>query len=60
MKLLGKNQFPDNLKLANKTILPMILKTFERKLQKQLVHYIDKYLSPYLRGFKKAQCIQPA
>ena len=54
MKLLGKNQFSDNLKLANKTILPMILKTFERKLQKQLVHYIDKYLSPYLRGFKKA------
>ena len=39
-------------------MLPTILKIFERKLQKQIVPYIDKYLSPYVRGYKKVSCTQ--
>ena len=43
------------------SVLTVISKIFERKLHKQIVSYIDKYLSPYLcavYGYSKGYYIQ--
>ena len=38
--------------------LPSGSKIFERILHKQIVSYMDTYLSPYLCGYKKGHCVQ--
>ena len=35
------------------SILPSVSKIYERLMQKQIISHIDKYLSPYLCGFRK-------
>ena len=35
------------------SVLPVMSKVFERILQKQITEYIDKFMSPYLCGFRK-------
>ena len=35
------------------SILPAISKIFEKNMYNQIYAYIDKYLSPYLCGFRK-------
>ena len=68
-EILGKQCFPQNLKLADMTpvfnkkdptlaenfrpvsVLPT--KVFERIVQKQLSTHIERFLSPYLCGYRK-------
>ena len=49
-----ENYRPDSL-------LPLISKLFERDMYNQILGYIEKYLSPYLFGFRKGhsteQCL---
>ena len=40
------------------SILPAISKVFERLMHDQISNYIDKYLSPYLCGFRKGYSTQ--
>ena len=40
------------------SILPSISKIFERKMYDQISLYINKYLSPYLCGFRKGYSTQ--
>ena len=53
-KTLSKNYRPISL-------LPVISKLFEKTMYKQIVSYVDKFLSPYLFGFRKGhsteQCL---
>ena len=35
------------------SLLPVVSKLFERLMQKQMVAYIEKFLSPYLCGYRK-------
>ena len=35
------------------SLLPVVSKLFERLMQKQMVSYIEKFLSPYLCGYRK-------
>ena len=35
------------------SLLPVISKLFERLMQKQMIAYIEKFLSPYLCGYRK-------
>ena len=35
------------------SLLPVVSKLFERLMQKQMIVYIDKFLSPYLCGYRK-------
>ena len=43
------------------SLLPTVSKLFERDMYNQIINYIDKYLSPYLFGFRKGhsteQCL---
>ena len=43
------------------SLLPIVSKLFEREMYNQILLYIDKYLSPYLFGFRKGhsteQCL---
>ena len=43
------------------SLLPLISKLFERDMYNQILSYIEKYLSPYLFGFRKGhsteQCL---
>ena len=43
------------------SILPVISKIFERNMYNQILNYIEKFLSPYLFGFRKGlnseQCL---
>ena len=43
------------------SLLPAISKLYERNIYVQILHYIEKYLSPYLFGFRKGysteQCL---
>ena len=43
------------------SLLPTVSKLFERDMYNQIIKYIDKYLSPYLFGFRKGhsteQCL---
>ena len=41
-------------------ILPVVSKTFERIMQRQMKIHIDKYLSPFLCGFRKGYNTQYA
>ena len=34
-------------------MLPSVSKIFERIIQKQFFNYVDKFLSPYLCGYRK-------
>ena len=42
------------------SVLPVMSKVFERILQKQITEYIDKFMSPYLCGFRKGFSTQHA
>ena len=35
------------------SLLPVVSKLFERLMQKQMISYIEKFLSPYLCGYRK-------
>ena len=35
------------------SLLPVVSKLFERIMQKQMIAYIEKFLSPYLCGYRK-------
>ena len=35
------------------SLLPVVSKLFERLMQKQMIAYIEKFLSPYLCGYRK-------
>lgn len=35
------------------SLLPLVSKVFERIMQKQMVGYMEKFLSPYLGGYSK-------
>ena len=48
--------FDDGMKLAD--ITPAGSKIFERILQKQMNIFIEKYLSPFLCGYRKGYCAQ--
>ena len=43
------------------SLLPVVSKLFERDMHNQIINYIDKFLSPYLFGFRKGhsteQCL---
>ena len=43
------------------SLLPLASKLFERNMYNQILSYIDKFLSPYLFGFRKGhsteQCL---
>ena len=43
------------------SVLPIVSKLFERNMYNEILVYIDKFLSPYLCGFRKGydteQCI---
>ena len=41
-------------------VLPCVSKIFERIMQKQLFQYIEKILSPFLYGYRKAFSTQTA
>ena len=64
--MLSAGNFPDNMKLANiapvfkkkencrtLSILSAISKISERLMQKQIVGYMEKFLFPYLCGYRK-------
>ena len=42
------------------SLLPVVSKLFERIMQKQMVDYIEKFLSPYLCGYRKGYNTQYA
>ena len=42
------------------SVLPAVSKIFERLLQEQLVRHMDKFLSPYLCGYRKGFSTQDA
>ena len=42
------------------SVLPTVSKIFERFMQEQMVNHIDKYLSPYLCGYRKGFSAQSA
>ena len=42
------------------SVVPVMSKVFERILQKQITEYIDKFMSPYLCGFRKGFSTQHA
>ena len=53
----------DTTKLENYrpvSVLPVILKVFERIMQKQIATHIEDYLSPYLCGYRKGYSTQTA
>ena len=52
-KSLAKNYRPVS-------VLPSVSKVFERLLQKQILEYINKYLSPFLCGYRKGFSAQTA
>ena len=68
------SNFPNSLKLADVTpvykkddrmkkgrrvsILPLVSKIFEKNIFNQISSYIDKFLSPYLCGFRKGYSTQ--
>ena len=43
--------FPENYRPVS--ILPVVSKIFERLMQKQMKNHIEKYLSPFLCGYRK-------
>ena len=40
------------------SVLPVVSKIYERIMQKQIVEYIDKHLSPHLYGYRKGYSTQ--
>ena len=42
------------------SVLPIVSKIYERIMQKQIVEYIDKHLSPHLYGYRKGYSTQTA
>jgi len=42
------------------SVLPTVSKVFERIMQKQILEYLDKFLSPYLCGYRKGFSTQTA
>ena len=53
----------DSLLLKNSrsvSALPVVSKIYERIMQKQILEYIDKHLSPHLCGYRKGYSTQTA
>ena len=42
------------------SVLPSVSKVFERLMQKQILNYIEQYLSPFLCGYRKGYSTQTA
>ena len=42
------------------SLLPVVSKVFERLIQNQIILFINKFLSPYLCGYRKGYCAQQA
>ena len=42
------------------SVLPVVPKIYERIMQKQILEYIDKYLSSHLCGYRKGYSAQTA
>ena len=42
------------------SVLPVVSKIYERIMQKQILEYIDKHLSPHLCGYRKGWSTQTA
>ena len=42
------------------SVLPVVSKIYERIMQKQILEYIDKHLSPHLCGYRKWWSTQTA
>ena len=42
------------------SVLPTVSKIFERLMQKQIISYIDRFLSPYMCGYRKGYSTQTA
>jgi len=42
------------------SVLPTVSKVFERLMQEQITHYMDKFLSPFLCGYRKGLSTQTA
>ena len=42
------------------SVLPSVSKVFERLMQKQILTYIEQYLSPFLCGYRKGYSTQTA
>ena len=42
------------------SVLPVVSKIYERIMQKQILEYIDKHLSPHLCGYRKGYSTQTA
>ena len=40
------------------SVLPVVSKIYERKMQKQILEYIDKHLFPHLCGYRKGYSTQ--
>ena len=40
------------------SVPPVVSKIYERKMQKQILEYIDKHLSPHLCGYRKGHSTQ--
>ena len=75
-EILKQCQFPENLKLADITafkkedknlvkttdvsVLPALSKVFEKIMQKQVINYVNTFLSPYLCGYRKGFSTQYA
>ena len=43
----------ENLLVRYAGLLPVVSKLFERLMQQQITEYIEKFLSPYLCGYRK-------
>ena len=62
-EILKKCQFLDNLKLTGEkhlaknyrpvSVLPTLCKVFEKIMLKQVINYVNTFLSPYLCGLRK-------
>ena len=42
------------------SVLPVVSKIYERIIQKEILEYIDKHLSPHLCGYRKGYSTQTA
>ena len=41
-------------------VLPVVSKIYEKTMQKQILEYIEKHLSPHLFGYRKGYSTQTA
>ena len=53
LHLFLKRKIKLSLKTTDQIVLPTVAKIFERIMQKQITDYIGKFISPFLRGYRK-------